>query len=84
MTLKLYDANKAELMAVSRLERDGDELVIKGKIYGAMPMTARLRPDDARKIFGLLNIRLVFFILSLPFRRRRGNTAEQRSANAPK
>lgn len=71
MTMKLIDSNRSELMAISTLERDGDELVIKGTIYGAMPMTARLRPQDARQVFGLLNIRLILFILSLPFRRQR-------------
>jgi len=57
MTFKIYDQSKSELMAVSALERDGNELVIRGKIYGAMPMSARLRPEDARKVFGLLNFK---------------------------
>lgn len=69
MTLKIFDATQGELMAVSSLERDGNELVIRGKIYGSMPMSARLRPEEARKVFGLLNFRLVMFILGLPFRR---------------
>jgi len=69
MTFKIYDQSKSELMAVSALERDGNELVIRGKIYGAMPMSARLRPEDARKVFGLLNFKLILFLISLPLRK---------------
>ena len=67
--MKLYSADKSELMDVSAIERDGDDLVIKGKVFGAMPMTARLRPEEARKVFGLMNLKLVLFILTLPFRK---------------
>jgi hypothetical protein len=33
-------------MSVTALDRDGNELLIKGTIYGTMPMTARLRPGN--------------------------------------
>jgi len=66
--MKLYSPDKSELMDVSAIERDGDDLVIKGKVFGSMPMTAKLRPAEARKLFGLLNLRLILFILTLPFR----------------
>lgn len=69
MSAKLFDTNNSELMAISALERDDGDLVIKGKIYGAMPMKARLRPDDARALLKVLNFRIVLFILTLPFRR---------------
>ena len=67
--MKLTGPDKAELMTVSAVERDGDDLVIKGKVFGAMPMTARLTPDQARAAFKLLNLRTILFILTLPFRR---------------
>jgi hypothetical protein len=66
--MKLFSPDKSELMDVSAIERDGDDLVIKGKVFGSMPMTAKLRPAEARKVFGLLNLRLILFILTLPFR----------------
>jgi len=69
VTMKLLDANRGELMSVTALDRDGNELLIKGTIYGTMPMTARLRPEDARKVFGLLNIRIFLFLLSMMFRK---------------
>ena len=67
--MKLVGADKSELMTVSAVERDGSDLVIKGKVFGTMPMTARLTPEQARAAFKLLNLRTILFILTLPFRR---------------
>jgi hypothetical protein len=67
--MKLTGPDKSELMTVSALERDGNDLVIKGKVFGTMPMTARLTPDQARAAFKLLDLRTILFILTLPLRR---------------
>ncbi len=67
--MKLYSPDNSELMLITSLERDGDELVVKGMVFGAMPIVAKLRPDQARAMFGLLSPRLFFFLLTLPFRR---------------
>ena len=67
--MKLVGPDNSELMTVSALERDGADLVIKGKVFGAMPMTARLTPDEARAALKLLNLRTLLFILTLPVRR---------------
>jgi len=67
--MKLYSADKSELMTVSKIERDGDDLVIKGKVFGAMPMSARLKPEEARAALKLLSPGLVWFLLTLPFRK---------------
>jgi hypothetical protein len=67
--MKLYTTDKTELMEVSAIERDGDALLIKGKIFGTMPMTARLTPAEARRGFKLLDWRLALFLLSFLFRR---------------
>ena len=69
--MKLHGTDGSEIMTVTALERDGAELVIRGKIFGRMPLTARLRPEEARKALGLVNFRTLLFLLSLPFRRRR-------------
>lgn len=66
--MKLYSADNSELMQVSALEREGDLLLIKGKIFGAMPMTARLSPAEFRKGFALLSFGLFVFLLTFPFR----------------
>lgn len=67
--MKLYTNDKTELMDVAAIERDGSALLIKGKIFGTMPMTARLSPEQARRGFKLLNPRLALFLLTFLFRR---------------
>lgn len=67
--MKLKGADGGELMTVSSLERDGDALLIKGKVFGAMPMTAKLDAQSAREALKLLTPSLVWFLLTLPFRK---------------
>lgn len=67
--MKLKSADGSDLIQVNTVERDGNMLVIKGKIMGTMPVTAKLSPAEFRKGFGLLNFRLFLFLLTLPFRR---------------
>lgn len=67
--MKLYSADKSELMNITAIERSGDDLVIKGKVFGTMPMSARLKPEEARKAMGLMNAKLILFLLSMPFRK---------------
>jgi len=67
--MKVFGADNKELMTVTAIERQGNELVIKGKIFGTMPMTAKLRPAEARNAFKLLGFRKALFVLSLLFRR---------------
>ncbi len=70
--MKLFSQDKSELMQVSAIERDGNQLVIKGKVFGAMPMAARLKPEELRAGLKLLNWRLVLFLLTFPFRKSEG------------
>ncbi len=67
--MKLRASDGGELMEISALERDGNQLLIRGKVFGAMPLDARLGPDAARAALKLLTPGLVWFLLTLPFRR---------------
>lgn len=67
--MKIYGQDQSELMQVSMLDRDGNSLLIKGKVFGSMPMTARLTPAEARQALKLLNFKLVIFLLTFLFRR---------------
>lgn len=67
--LRILDKGGQELMAVKTLEREGSDLLIRGKIMGAMPMTARLTPQAARAALRMLTPRLMLFLVTLPFRR---------------
>ena len=66
--LTLYSADNSKLMEIDTLERSGDDLLIKGKVFGAMPMTARLTPSEARKGLRLLNFKLALFLLTFLLR----------------
>ena len=67
--MKIYGADGKEMMTVTSIDRDGCDLIIKGKLFGTMPLTARLKPAEARNAFGLLKLRTLLFLLTLPFRR---------------
>ena len=66
--MKLYAPDNSVLMEISALERKGNNLVVKGKVFGSMPMTAMLRPEEARKGLKLLGFKLVLFMLTFLFR----------------
>lgn len=67
--MKILDANDKELMAVRKLEREGDDLVIRGKIFGAMPMVAKVTPEEARAALKLLDAKTIMFLFTLLFRK---------------
>jgi hypothetical protein len=69
--MRVYDGADKELMAVRRIEREGNDLVIRGKIFGAMPMVAKLKPAEARAALKLLDAKTILFLLTLLFRRTR-------------
>lgn len=58
-----------ELMHVEAIDRVGDELVIKGKSFGTMPMQARLDASSARAGLKLLGLGKLAFLATLPFRK---------------
>lgn len=66
--MKLYGQDKSEIMEISKIERKGNNLVLKGKVFGSMPLTAQLRPEEARKGLKLLGFKLGLFLLTFLFR----------------
>jgi len=67
--MKIYGQDNSELMQVTSIESEDGKLVMKGKVFGSMPMTAKLTPQEARNALKLLNFRLVVFLLTFLFRR---------------
>lgn len=65
----LYSSDKTVLMRIEAFERSGSELLVKGKVFGTMPVTARLTPAQTRRGIALLGLRLLWFVVTLPFRR---------------
>ena len=70
--MKIRGADKSELMQIAKIERQGNDLVLKGKVFGTMPMAATLTPEEARAFFKLLTPKLALFMLTLPFRSSKG------------
>jgi len=66
--LTLYSPDNTKLMEIEALERSGNDLLIKGKVFGAMPMTARLSPAEARKGLKLVGFKLGLFLLTFLLR----------------
>lgn len=67
----LYSADDTKLLEIDSFERRNDVLLVKGKVFGTMPITARLTPAQTRKGLAMLGPRLIWFLLTLPFRRGR-------------
>jgi hypothetical protein len=67
--VRIVDGSRKELMNVTAIERDGHMLVVKGKIFGTMPMTAKLSPEEARNALKMLSPKLIWFLLTFLFRR---------------
>jgi hypothetical protein len=65
----IYDGQNKELMKIRKLERDGNDLVVTGKIFGAMPIKARVKPEEVRAALKLLGPSLLWFLITLPFRK---------------
>ena len=66
--MKLYAQDNSVLMEISAIERQGNQLVLKGKVFGSMPMVAKLRPEEARKGLKLLGFKLIVFLVTFLFR----------------
>ena len=74
--MTVYGAQDEILMNVTAIESQGNELVVKGRIFGTMPMTAKIRPEEMRAAFRILSFKRILFLLSLVFRRSSRKTAK--------
>jgi hypothetical protein len=67
--VKLYGSDDRELLEVSALRRDGDSLLLQGRILGMMPLSARLKPEEARAAWRMMDWPTRWFLFTLLFRR---------------
>jgi hypothetical protein len=67
--MKLFGQDNSELMEIHSLEPEDGQLLIKGKVFGSMPIAAKLTPAEARRSLKLLNWRLAMFLLTFLFRK---------------
>jgi hypothetical protein len=67
--MKLYGPDNNELLQITSLEAEDGKLVMRGKVFGSMPLTAKLTGTEARNALKLLNFKLVFLLLTFLFRK---------------
>lgn len=67
--MKIYGPDNNELMQITSLEAEDGKLVMKGKVFGSMPLTAKLTGTEARNALKLLNFRTVILLLTFLFRK---------------
>jgi hypothetical protein len=67
--MKIFGPDNNELIQITSLESEGGRLVMRGKVFGSMPLTAKLTGTEARNALKLLNFKLALFLLTLLFRK---------------
>jgi hypothetical protein len=77
--MKMFTRDGIEMLDVKSIDREGENLVLKGKMMGTMSTAIYLRPEDLWQALRLLSWRL---ILSLPLTLGRGCWRTFRSARA--
>ena len=75
--MKVCHAQGKELMTVRKIDLKEDQIVIGGKISGAMPIVVKLGPDEACAGLKVLGLKTIFKLS--PF-----NFAKSRQASAQK
>jgi hypothetical protein len=67
--MRIFGPDNNELIQITSLESEGGRLVMRGKVFGSMPLTAKLTGTEARNALKLLNFKLALFLLTLLFRK---------------
>jgi hypothetical protein len=78
--MKLMSKDGVEMMDIRSLEREGDVLVMKGKVMRSMPVTIHLRPEDLWQAFSLFSWPL---LLRLPMLLFKGFRLSRRAKQQP-
>jgi hypothetical protein len=61
--MKLFNQDGVEMMDVKSIERDGDRLLLKGKMMGAMAAKIYVKPED---MWAALKLFPMSLLLSMP------------------
>jgi hypothetical protein len=69
--MKFFTPERAELIVITAVEPHPDGVVVSGKIMGAMPMKAVLRPEELRGAFKFLSPGLAWRMFCMLFWRSR-------------
>jgi len=67
--MKFVTPDKTDLIVIEAVRPHQEGLEIEGTIMGAMPMKAVLTPAELRRGFRFLNLRTIFALIGMLFRR---------------
>lgn len=67
--MKVLNKDGIEMMDIKSIDKDGDKLVIKGKMMGSMATVIHVRPEDLWDAFKMLSWKT---LLSMPLMLLRG------------
>lgn len=70
-TMKLHAIDNSDLMEISAIYPDGDNLIIEGTIMGAMPIRAILKPAEVRRALGLMSTKTKVHAARMLYQRSR-------------
>jgi hypothetical protein len=77
--MKMYSKEGQTLIDVTTVNREGENLTMKGKLMNAYSMTIYLRPEDAWKALGLLSWGVIRY---LPFMLLKGRSKARKNGKA--
>jgi hypothetical protein len=60
--MKMFSKDGVEMMDVKSIAREGDVLVMKGKMMGAMIMTIHVRPEDLWQSVKLMSFSTICYL----------------------
>jgi hypothetical protein len=69
--MKLYSKDGVEMMDIKSIERNGDLIVIRGKMMKSMAAVIHVKPEDAWAAFKLFPVKLLLRLPLLMLKGRR-------------
>jgi hypothetical protein len=73
----LYGPANEDVMTIRSIDRECDDLVVRGQAFGTMPLTVTLRPEQARRLFKLVRFSWISFLFAFLFRRSKQPSPER-------
>ncbi|OAN56226.1 hypothetical protein [Sphingobium sp. TCM1] len=72
--MKVHNKDGIEMMDIKSIDKDGDKLVIKGKMMGSMATVIHVKPEDLWDAFSMVSWKTLF---SLPIMLLRGRSVKK-------
>ncbi|MCR4419224.1 MAG: hypothetical protein QHH27_05710 [Clostridia bacterium] len=81
--MKLYSKDGRPLLDITSIEREGENLVCRVKVVGAMSMVVYVRPEEAWEIKKVLGKGVIGFLPKFLWKGWKARRAGRKNAAAP-